>query len=48
MLKCIKLLGVSDVVQAVCNNELAGDFGQGETGAMMRLVERFAKHHGAR
>jgi hypothetical protein len=46
LLRCVKLIGVADVVSAICNNELAGDFGKGETGAMMRMVERFAKEHG--
>lgn len=41
--KALKLLRHPSVIEAICGGELAGDFGDGEAGGWMRLVERFAR-----
>ena len=38
--KALKLLRIPSVIEAICGGELAGDFGDGEAGGWMRLVER--------
>jgi bloom syndrome protein len=41
--KSMKLLRIPSAVGAICDGELSGDFGDGEAGGWMRLVERFAR-----
>lgn len=41
--KALKLLRIPSVLDAICGGELAGDFGDGEAGGWMRMVERFSR-----
>jgi hypothetical protein len=42
----LKLLRIPEVVDAICADELKGPFGKGESGHMMRRVEKWAREVG--